>query len=267
MHRSGQSMLLLTSMISAWCEFCMAKLPQTQPRSYADDLSICNFAFISQELVTRTQQSHTHTTEFVQHTGMQLNAHRCVAESLPQITAHTSQFRLVGARVKLDSKKGWTDLEKERRTRWQQTVKNVGLLPSGWFTEVKIIQSTMSQLTYGQGTHSSHCNKDDKRTLRASVIRCLLNQNFMIHRLASSLPFFHPHLSILVTLLIWRLSCSSSICILHQPLAKPCVGRSPHIVKSQALTVPLTVFNNSVTILYFTRPCMTFLNNTLDEHK
>jgi hypothetical protein len=137
------SMLLLTSMISAWCDFCMAKLPQTQPRAYADDLSICNFAFISQELVTRTQQSHTHTAEFVQHTGMQLNAQkcftfadRCVAESLPQITAHTSQFRLVGAGVKLDSKKGWTDLEKERRTRWQQTVKNVGLslLPSGWFT-------------------------------------------------------------------------------------------------------------------------------------
>ena len=178
-------MLLLTSMVSAWCEFCMVQLPQSQPRSYADDLSVCNFATTAPELVDRTQQSHKHTTDFVQHTGMQLNAQkcftfgdRCVEDSLPQITTHKSQFRLVGASVKLDSKKGWTDLEKERRTRWQQTVRNVGLLPSGWFTKVKIIQSTMSQLTYGQGTHSSHCNKDDKRTLRASVIRCLLKQKF-----------------------------------------------------------------------------------------
>ena len=50
---------------------------------------------------------------------MQLNAQkcftfgdRCVEDSLPQITTHKSQFRLVGASVKLDSKKGWTDLEK-----------------------------------------------------------------------------------------------------------------------------------------------------------
>ena len=52
------SMLLLTSMVSAWCEFCMVQLPQSQPRSYADDLSVCNFATTAPELVDRTQQSH-----------------------------------------------------------------------------------------------------------------------------------------------------------------------------------------------------------------
>lgn len=36
----------------------------------------------------------------------------------------------------------------------------------------------MAQLTFGQGTHTSYCNRDDKRSLRASVIRCLLNQKY-----------------------------------------------------------------------------------------
>ena len=70
-------MLLLTSMVSAWCEFCVVKLPQSQPRSYADDLSLCNFATTTQELVARTQQSHKHTSDFEQHTGTQLNPQKC----------------------------------------------------------------------------------------------------------------------------------------------------------------------------------------------
>jgi|Cyp1metagenome_2_1107374.scaffolds.fasta_scaffold35434_3 hypothetical protein len=36
----------------------------------------------------------------------------------------------------------------------------------------------MGKLTFGQGTHTLSLGKDDKRSLRASVIRCLLSQLF-----------------------------------------------------------------------------------------
>ena len=130
------SMLLLTSMVSAWCEFCMVQLPQSQPRSYADDLSVCNFANHCARNLSIVLSNHINTQPILYSTpacsSMLRNVlHSVIAvleDSLPQITTHKSQFRLVGASVKLDSKKGWTDLEKERRTRWQQTVRNVGLL-------------------------------------------------------------------------------------------------------------------------------------------
>jgi hypothetical protein len=268
------SMLLLTSMISAWCEFCMVQLPQSQPRSYADDLSICNFATTAPELVDRTQQSHKHTSDFVQHTGMQLNAQkcftfgdRCVEDSLPQITTHKSQFRLVGASVKLDSKKGWTDLEKERRTRWQQTVRNVGLLPSGWFTKVKIIQSTMSQLTYGQGTHSSHCNKDDKRTMRASVVRCLLKQKFydsspgIIFALLSP-PSIDPDyaLNLAAFMLIKRLHPTPAS---RQALCEQVTAYR----KKKCIDGPIDRIHQLLENPVFHQTMHDLLNNTIDEHR
>lgn len=77
-----------------------------------------------QELIDSTRQSHSLTEEFVQHSGMQLNAqkcftfgHTCVANSLPHIESHKTQFRLVGASMKFDAKKEWTALEKERKAR------------------------------------------------------------------------------------------------------------------------------------------------------
>ena len=72
----------------------------------------------------------------------------------------------------------WTQLEQQRQSKWQTTVSNVGLLPVGWFSKVRLLQSTMSQLTYGQGMHILHLNQDKKRALRACVIRTLLNQTF-----------------------------------------------------------------------------------------
>ena len=56
-----------------------------------------------------------------------------------------------------------------------QTVENVGRLPVGWFSKVKIPRSTMPQLTYAQGTHVLPVARDHMRRLRASVARALFH--------------------------------------------------------------------------------------------
>ena len=171
-------------LICTWSEYCAAQALPASPRSYAHDLSICTRPHTKHELKSITQRAHKITAEFVQQSGMQLNENKCitfgdkcVSALLPQIDSHKTQFRLVGASIKLDKKPAWTQLERDRKEKWQSTIHNSGKRPVGWFSKVKIIQSTMGKLTFGQGTHTLHMGKDDKRSLTASIIRCLLNQH------------------------------------------------------------------------------------------
>ena len=72
--------------------------------------------------------------------------------------------------MKLSGKEAWAPVEQQRSHKWLQTVENVGHLPVGWFTKVKILRSTMPQLTYAQGTHVLPVARDRMRRLRASVV-------------------------------------------------------------------------------------------------
>ena len=205
---------------------------------------------------------------------MQLNAqkcftfgHTCVANSLPHIESHKTQFRLVGASMKFDAKKEWTALEKERKARWQSTVQNVGLLPVGWFTKVKIIQSTMSQLTFGQGTHTLHCNRDDKRGLRATVVRSLLNRKFydsspgIVFALLSP-PSIDPDFAL-------NLSAFMLIKRMHPTPASRtelCAQVTSYRSKS-TIDGPIDRIKQLLNNPVFHQTVHDFLNNSLDEHR
>ena len=89
-----------------------------------------------------------------------------------------NQFRLVGGSIKINQKSGWTGLEKSRICTWTKSIENVRLLPISWQQKVQIIQSLMSQLTFGQGTHQLHVTPQNATSLRATVIRALLNSTF-----------------------------------------------------------------------------------------
>ena len=82
------SMLLLTSLICTWSEYCVAQSIQATPRSYADDLSICTRARAKQELITTTQKAHEVTAEFVKLSGMQLNERKCFTFSVTRLSRH-----------------------------------------------------------------------------------------------------------------------------------------------------------------------------------
>ena len=66
-------------------------------------------------------------------------------------------------------------LEQQRSHKWLRTVANVGHMPVGWFTKVKVLRATMSQLTYAQGTHVLPVARDHMRHLRATVVRALFH--------------------------------------------------------------------------------------------
>ena len=54
-------------------------------------------------------------------------------------------------------------------------------------TNVRVCQSVMSQLTFGQGMHALEVAKDNLRTMRASVVRVFLHEE---HYSASPLALF-----------------------------------------------------------------------------
>ena len=204
----------------------------------------------------------------------QLNAQKCftfgqtcVANSLPHIASHKTQIRLVGASMKFDANKEWTALEKERRARWKNTVKNVGLLPIGWFAEVKIIQSTMSQLTFGQGTHTLHCNRDDKRSLRASVVPCLLNQKFydsspsIVFTLLSP-PSIDPDFALNLSAFMLVKRMHPSPASRRELCAQVTSYRNKSTIDGPIDRIK-QLFNNPV----FHQTVHDFLNNSLDEHR
>ena len=175
------SMLILTSLTACWHETLSQHRNNLHPRSYADDLS----ATIAQpqkfSSKTRFVKS-MNTQHFAQAAGLKINAgetftfgHKCVQNLLPSIPTHKDAFRLTGAVVKVSQKRCWTELEQQRAARWSATTKAIRSLPVGWFTKVRLLQQRSTQLSWGHGTHKLAITKPQIRTLRANVVRCLLN--------------------------------------------------------------------------------------------
>ena len=177
-------MLILTSLISAWHESIHQHMPAIQSRSYADDLS----ATVSQKRKTDLQENirqlHQSTQNFAASTGLKINNDKtftfgdpALKNLLPSIPVHKETFRLTGGVVKVTQQKCWTDLEKQRASKWTTTTRAVRTLPVGWFTKVKILQQGIPQLHWGHGTHRLALDRDQLRTMRANVVRCLLNKD------------------------------------------------------------------------------------------
>ncbi len=175
------SMLLLTRSVTTWLEHVHNSSPSGSARSYADDISLWAKSTNKSELCRTIRSMHDSTASFISSCGMTINhskcftfGHKCVVDSIPAIQSHRSQFRLVGGSIKLDNKSSWTKLEEERVNKWKSTVCNIRALPTGWFTKVKILKATSTQVTWGQGTHKML----SLRGLRACVVRTLLNETF-----------------------------------------------------------------------------------------
>ena len=177
-------MLILTSLISAWHESIHQHMPAIQSRSYADDLS----ATVSQKRKTDLQENirqlHQSTQNFAASTGLKINNDKtftfgdpALKNLLPSIPVHKETFRLTGGVVKVTQQQCWTDLEKQRASKWTTTTRAVRTLPVGWFTKVKILQQGIPQLHWGHGTHRLALDRDQLRTMRANVVWCLLNKD------------------------------------------------------------------------------------------
>ncbi len=175
------SMLLLVSLITSWLENQPSQLTSATGRSYVDDLSTVSVSNSWKELQKAVQTLHQHTCDFVRQVGMTMNHRKTFTFVnskrffLLNVDAHKEQFRLVGGSIKFSSKTTWTQLEQQRQDKWQSTMARIRYVPKGWFSKVKIMQNYTSQLTWDQGTHSLSLSVNRQRSLRASVIKSLLN--------------------------------------------------------------------------------------------
>lgn len=143
-----------------------------------------------------------HTHQFVTRSGLKINGvksftfgHNSLKGSLPSVLGHKQSFRLTGGTVKLSPEPCWSQLEKEKEAKWSASVANIRRLPVGWFTKVTWLQRVSPQLTWAQGTHRLALSKDHARTLRAKVVRALLDvDDFIPHRHMYSSPCWRPPL-------------------------------------------------------------------------
>ena len=104
-------MILLTSLMTAWIEFCQHTVVHATPRSYADDLSLITTAPNPTILKDRISELHHLTAEFIRDAGMTLNkdksftfGHKGITAAIPSIKSHQQQFRLVGGSVSVTQK-------------------------------------------------------------------------------------------------------------------------------------------------------------------
>lgn len=195
---------------------------------------------------------------------MKLNPNKCftfgnkvVKACVPDITQHHTQFRLVGGSIKLSSQVGATELELDRRASWQRTIDNIRLLPVRWARKVKVIRSSMAKLTFSQGTHELSLNKDQYRKLRATVIRCLLNESFYDSSPGIIFSVLAPpslDADLAAFMLIKRMNPAEAHKNRLSVIAIKHGGPPARIV--QLLRHPV-----------FHRTMQDFLNNRLDEHK
>ena len=153
--------------------------------SYADDLSINAKSRQKKDLSVQTQKMYQTTAEFISDAGMSINPSKCftygdpcVAGNSKKIPQHKDQFRLVGGSVKINKKKGWTEFEQSRANTWKNSVSNIRFLPISRQQKAHMIQSVMSQLTFGHGTHSLHITPQQLTNLCATVIRTLPNADY-----------------------------------------------------------------------------------------
>ena len=176
------SMLVLSSLTAAWLEHLQEHEPEVEAKSYADDLSLCATAARPRVLQAKVAAVHSHTHQFVTRSGLKLNCvksfsfgHQSLRGCIPSLPNHKRSFRLTGGTVKLDAKPCWTQLEKLKAAKWSSNVASIRRMPVGWFTKVKWLQRVSPQLIWAQGTRSLASTRDVARTLRAQVVRALLD--------------------------------------------------------------------------------------------
>ena len=176
------SMLLLTSLVTAWLEHIQVKIPVAISRSYADDMSAVAVGNSKPVVKQALTQVYEHTQQFSTSAGMTINKHKsftfgskdfrgCVAA----IPDHAETFRLVGCSVKTKAAKHWTPLEDKRYHDWKVVIQRIRNIPISWHEKVHLIRTMMTKLTFGQGLHSLHVPKDTAPAMRATVIRTLFN--------------------------------------------------------------------------------------------
>ena len=176
------SMLVLSSMVACWHEHLQATIPAVVPKSYADDISVCSQAARPRQVRTQVVSVHASTQQFSNRSGLKINCgksftfgHHSLQGSLPSVPCHKQTFRLTGGTVKLSPEPCWSQLEQEKAAKWSASVANIRRLPVGWFTKVTWLQRVFPQLTWAQGTHRLVLPRDQARTLRAKVVRALLD--------------------------------------------------------------------------------------------
>ena len=176
------SMMVLSSLVTSWLEYNEAHLPATISRSYADDMSSVVEGSCPKMVKTGLRDVYDSTHKFTSVAGLQINAKKTFTfgpktfqKSVPQIQQHETVFRLVGCSIKTSSSFMWTPLEQSRLKEWTTVIQRIQNLPQSWATKVQIMQSVMSKLTFGQGTHFLQVSRDVLRSMRATVVRALLN--------------------------------------------------------------------------------------------
>jgi len=176
------SMLILSSVVTAWLEHVQARTINSTQRAYADDMSSLTIHSNKQHVQTEFRKVHQLTQKFIQTTGLSINekktftfGSKSIKNSIPSIAEHCDSFRLVGCSIKLSNARSWTPLENNRKSQWQSVVQLVQTIPRSWNDKTAIIQSLMPKLTFGQGMHHLNLSKDNARNMRASVVRTLLN--------------------------------------------------------------------------------------------
>ena len=176
------SMLILASLVTCWLEHNEEAIPSAISRSYADDMSSVLEGENRKTVQQGLQKIHYSTQKFTSTAGLQINlkktftfGHKSLKNAVPQIQDHQSVFRLVGCSIKIPQQLMWTPSEQKRMLEWVKVVQRIQTLPQSWNAKVSILQSIMPKLTFGQGMHVLHASKDVMRSMRATVVRALLN--------------------------------------------------------------------------------------------
>lgn len=176
------SMLLLTSVVTCWLEYNATAIPSAVSRAYADDMSAVVSGHNKQAVKTDLNTVYKETDKFSSLAGMTISkkksftfGDKAFRGCVPQVQEHMDTFRLVGCNIKIKHIKRWTPLENSRFLDWKLVIQRIRPLPISWFEKVNLIRSMMPKLTFGQGLHCLQIPKDVARTMRATVIKTLLN--------------------------------------------------------------------------------------------
>ena len=174
------SMMLFDSLIEIWR--ALQTTHGFRPHSYADDLSITHESRVIPDLVAKQRASHRLTKTLLTDLGAIINldksftfGHDKLAGTVDDILHHKVQFRLLGGSMVVGRNTGWTDQESARRDAWREHVQRVRCLPLPWQSKAKVLQATITKLTWGQGMHSRPRNDNALRSDRTCMLRCLWN--------------------------------------------------------------------------------------------
>ena len=154
------SMMVLFSLVTSWFEYNEANLSATISRSYADDMLLVVEGTSTQTVKQGLRDVYDSTHQFTSVAGLQINTKKTFTlgpknfqNSVPQIKEHETVFRLIGCSIKISPSFMWTPLEQKRLKEWTVVAQRSQHLPQSWVVKVQILQSIMSKLPFGQGTH------------------------------------------------------------------------------------------------------------------